>query len=81
MKDTDKIIQDIKKKFPGFTDEFDSVRRAIETVDYIEKFPEDMVEERTSWDELNNMLDRMCYGFNKLLNLFVETNNSKGDEK
>ena len=78
MKEIDKIIRNVKKKFPNFTDEFDSVRTAFETDEYVRDFPEDMVEGRTSWNELHDMLDRMRYGFNELLNLFSATDTADG---
>ena len=68
--DVDKVLKSIKGKFPTFTDD-DSVRRAVETSEYVWMFPEDMVESRNSWDKLKDMLDRMYYGFNALLDLFA----------
>lgn len=80
MKEIDKIIRNIKKKFPDFTDEYDSVKRAFETDEYVRDFPEDMVEGRTSWGELNDMLDRMRYGFGELLGLFDRLNDDEDEE-
>ena len=49
-----------------------SVLNACTRAEYADHFPEDMIEERTSWDELKCMFDDMRDGFQALFDFVAE---------
>ena len=43
--------------------------RCIDDINYIDKFPEDMVESRTDWDSLYNMVKNAHWAVIELINV------------
>lgn len=63
------MIDLLKRAFPDLN--CDDVNEALGEIGYMELFPEDMVEERTSWDELYSKVCKMRRGFNALFDVVL----------
>ena len=60
----------LKSAFPGLND--DAVDGALQQIQYMETFPEDMVEERTSWDEMYGIVCSLERGFDALYDVVLQ---------
>lgn len=63
------VIDLMKRAFPDL--DSDSVDEALKEIDYMKMFPEDIVEERTSWDELYSTVCSLRRGFNALYDVVL----------
>lgn len=63
------VIDLMKRAFPDL--DSDSVNDALKEIDYMESFPEDIVEGRTSWDELYSTVCSLRSGFNALYDVVL----------
>ena len=73
----EETVAAIEAAFPDFNGGR-SVLEACRRARYADVFPEDMVEERTSWDELKGMFDDVNRGFQALLDLVAKLS-ERGD--
>jgi len=73
----EEAVAAIEAAFPEFSGRR-SVLDARRRAKYADDFPEDMVEERTSWDELKGMFDDVREGFQALLDLVAKLS-ERGD--
>lgn len=75
------LLSAIKSLFPRFdVGSWGCIETAIEHDNYVDKFPEDMNEDRTDWDTLYGMFGDMKRAFNILEYLIVREAERK-DEK
>lgn len=71
-------VELLKKAFPELND--DDVYAALGEIRYMELFPEDMVEGRTSWDELYDTMYKLESGFNALYKVVRRMAGEKSEE-
>ena len=72
------MIDLLKRSFPDLN--CDAVYGALQEKGYMESFPEDMVEERTSWDELYGIVRRIESGFDALYDVVLKMAEDKACE-
>lgn len=76
------LLNAIKSLFHEFdVGSWDSIEMAIEHDNYVDKFPEDMNEDRTDWNTLYSMFGDMIRAFNILEYLIVREVERKDQEK
>ena len=63
------VIDMLKRAFPDLN--CDAVYGALKEKGYMGSFPEDMVEERTSWDELYGIVCKFESGFDALYDVVL----------
>ena len=63
------VIELLKRAFPDMN--CDAVYGALREKGYMESFPEDMVEERTSWDDLYGIVLKLESGFDALCDVVL----------
>lgn len=68
----------LKEAFPGLDD--DAVYVALVEIHYMELFPEDMEEGRTSWDELYGTMSKLERGFDALYKVVRRMAGEKAEE-
>lgn len=68
----------LKDAFPELDD--DAVTGALKDIDYMKLFPEDMVESRTSWDELYDTMCNLRRGFSTLYDVVRRMAEEKAEE-
>ena len=71
-------VELLKEAFPGLN--ADAVYEALGDIHYMELFPEDMVEERTSWDELYDTMCSLRRGFSALYDVVRRIADEKAEE-
>ena len=72
--DSEETLEEQKNKFPSFYFG-SSVKNALDTIFHYRTFPEDYVESRTGYKDLTDQFDKVCDGFEQLIELLKGVRN------